>query len=121
MPRRRVPRNALPNPMLTSKQRAFLQALAHDKKPVILLGHKGLTDAVVKETQSALLTHELIKARLPEESLDETAAALAAGAGAELVARLGRVAILYRAHPEKPRIKLPKKKPGLFDIKDDDA
>ena len=103
--------------MLTSKHRAFLQALAHDKKPVILLGHKGVTDAVVKETQQALLTHELIKARLHDDgTLEEDATALATRAGAEVVARLGRVVVLYKAHPERPKIKLPKKKKGLFDL-----
>jgi RNA-binding protein len=107
--------------MLSAKQRAFLQALAHDKKPVILLGHKGITEAVLKETQGALLAHELIKARLHDDgTLDEDARALAEGSGAELVARLGRMAILYRRHPEKPKIQLPKpKKKGLFDLKDD--
>ena len=104
--------------MLTSKQRAFLAALAHDKKPVILLGHKGLTDPVVAETKAALLAHELIKARLADGGTDDDAAALAKGAGAELVDKLGRVVILYRAHPDKPKIKLPatKKKKGLFEV-----
>jgi RNA-binding protein len=103
--------------MLTSKQRAFLLALAHDKKAVILLGHKGLTDPVVAETKAALLAHELIKARLPDGGTDDDARALAQGAGAELVDRVGRVVVLYRAHPDKPKIKLPtQKKKGLFDV-----
>ncbi len=105
---------------LTPKQRTFLQALAHDKKPIVLVGHKGISDAVVKETQGALLAHELIKVRLAaaEEggSLDDDATALAERSGAALVARLGRVVILYRRHPDTPRIKLPKPKKGLFDV-----
>lgn len=110
--------------MLTAKQRAFLQALAHDKKPVVLLGKNGITDAVVKETQEALKAHELIKARLSSpaegrEDLDNDAAQLASKSGSELVALLGRMAVLYKAHPEKPKIKLPKpKKKGLFDVDD---
>ena len=104
--------------MLTSKQRAYLAALAHDKKPVVLLGHKGLSESLITETKAALLAHELIKARLAEGGSDEDAQALAAGAGAELVDRLGRVVILYRPHPDKPKIKLPstRKKKGLFDL-----
>lgn len=111
--------------MLSSKQRAHLQALAHDKKPVILLGHKGITDSLLAETKAALLAHELIKCRLAEgegDALDTEATALADGAGAELVARVGRMAILYRAHPDKQKqkIRLPKPpKKGLFDLKDD--
>jgi RNA-binding protein len=104
--------------MLTSKQRAYLSALAHDKKPVVLMGHKGITEAVVAETKAALLAHELIKTRLAEGSGDDEAAQLAEGAGAELVDRLGRVVILYKKHPDKPKIKLPsaKKPKGLFDV-----
>jgi RNA-binding protein len=111
--------------MLSSKQRAYLQGLAHEKKPVILLGHKGLSDAVIAETKGALLAHELIKCRLAEgDALDEDAEALASATGAELVARLGRMAILYKPHPEKKKqqIKLPKPpKKGLFDVHDDDG
>lgn len=109
--------------MLTSKQRAFLAALAHDKKPVILLGHKGLTEPVVAETKAALLAHELIKARLADGGTDDDAKALAKGAGAELIDKLGRVVILYRPHPDKPKIRLPaaKKKKGMFDVDESEA
>jgi RNA-binding protein len=109
--------------MLTSKQRAYLSAMAHDKKPVVLLGHKGVTDPVIAETKAALLAHELIKARLAEGGGDDEARQLAEGAGAELVDRLGRVVILYRRHPDKPKIKLPsaQKAKGLFDVNKDGA
>jgi RNA-binding protein len=33
-------------------------------------------------------------------------AAICSASGAELVQRVGHVALLYRRHPEKPRIKL---------------
>jgi RNA-binding protein len=96
--------------MLTSKQRQFLKARAHELKPVIQVGHKGVTEALVKETQGALLAHELIKAKLPEGEGAAVAEELATGAGAELVAVLGRVAVLYAPHPETPKIRLPKEK-----------
>ncbi|MBM4282432.1 MAG: ribosome assembly RNA-binding protein YhbY [Deltaproteobacteria bacterium] len=98
--------------VLTSKQRAHLKALAHEKKPVVLLGHKGLTDAVIKETHAALLAHELIKVRLTgedAEALDAEAADLERRSGAELIARLGKVATLYKRHPDEPRIELPRR------------
>jgi RNA-binding protein len=99
---------------LTSKQSAFLKTMAHDKKPVILMGHKGLTEAVVKETSNALLTHELIKVRLigeDKEILDADADAIAFQTGAELIDRIGKVAILYKRHPDEPKIVLPRDKP----------
>lgn len=44
--------------------RQSLKAKAHHLKPVILLGAKGLTPAVVEETNVALTAHELIKVKL---------------------------------------------------------
>lgn len=109
--------------MLTSKQRAFLRALAHEKKPVVLIGHKGVTEPVIQETSQALLAHELIKVRLGEgEGVKADAQTLADGANAELIAVTGRVAILFRAHPnvDKRKVQLPKpRKKELFDVKDE--
>ncbi len=93
--------------MLTSKQRKALKALAHHKKPVVQLGKKGLTDEVVLEVERALLAHELIKVKVAEDDVDESGAALAARTGAELVTTTGKIAMLYRAHPDEPTIKLP--------------
>ena len=95
--------------MLTSKQRQFLKARAHELKPIIQVGHKGVTEGVVAETKAALLAHELLKAKLPEGEGDEVGAALAQESGAELVAVLGRVAVLYAEPPdhEKRKIEIP--------------
>ena len=95
---------------LSEKQRRHLKGLAHPLKPVILLGNAGLTDAVVAETQRALNDHELIKVRLPgldREDRDAALALLAERTGSTMVTRIGHVAVLYRAHPEVPRIVLP--------------
>lgn len=111
---------------LTSRQVAFLKGLAHEKKPVILIGHKGVTESLVKETASALLIHELIKVRLgSDDGLDEEAEAVAKQSGASLVERIGKIAILYKKHPEQPRIVLPKepkqpKEPKKPSASDDD-
>jgi len=96
---------------LTTKQLTHLKALAHDKKPVILLGHKGISEAVVKEAKGALLAHELIKVRLhgdDKEQLTADADRIAAESGAALVDVVGKVAILYKRHPDEPTIVLPK-------------
>jgi RNA-binding protein len=95
---------------LSEKQRRHLKGLAHPLKPVILMGNAGLTDAVVSETDRALTDHELIKVRLPGQDRDERDAALAALAArtaSAMVTRIGHVAVLYRPHPQLPRIVLP--------------
>ncbi len=93
---------------LNAKQTAHLRGIAHDRKPIVLMGNKGLTEAVVKETLAALLAHELVKVKLPDaDDVDAVATALARQTNAHLADRIGRMAVLYKQHPDKPRIRLP--------------
>jgi RNA-binding protein len=95
---------------LTEKQRRHLKGLAHPLKPIILMGNAGLTEAVIAETQRALLDHELIKVRLPGQERAERDAllqTLADKTQSALVTRIGHVAVLYRPHPKLKRIVLP--------------
>ena len=95
---------------LNGKKRRYLRGLGHSLDPVVQVGKEGVTDGVVAAIEQALLAHELIKVRCSSEcALDrkEVAASLAQATGAEIAQTLGRTMLLYRAHPEKPRIVLP--------------
>lgn len=95
---------------LTSKQRQYLKGLAHSFEPVVRVGQRGVTPAVVEETKKSLQAHELIKVRIDSDDSKERrslADALAEGAGAEVAGTIGKLAILYRPRDEKPSIKLP--------------
>ena len=81
-------------PELSERQRRHLRGLAHPLKPVVRLGNAGLTEAVARETERALADHELI-------------GALATRTASALVHRIGNVAVLYRPHPQLPRILIP--------------
>ena len=89
-------------PDLTSAQRARLRSLAHALDPVVFVGQRGVTDAVRRGLEEALLAHELVKVKLAGDREERRAAAedLAAGAGAALAGLIGRVAILFRPHPD---------------------
>ena len=63
---------------------------------------EGLTDSVVAAVDSALSTHELIKVKLNQNSLEDkndVAAALSERLEALLVQRIGKTIILYRERP----------------------
>ena len=96
---------------LTSKQRSHLRSLAHHLKPVVYVGKEGVGDSTLRSVEEALHNRELIKVKVQEAApvdVREAGAELQAGiAGSELVQTIGRVAVLYRRHPEKPEIKLP--------------
>ncbi len=94
---------------LTPKQRKYLKALAHHRKPVVHVGNAGVTPAVIREIELALGRHELIKIRLPgveRETRAEMLNKICAAAAAEAVQEIGRVAVIYRP-AEKPRVVLP--------------
>ena len=47
-------------------QKKYLRGLAHNLKPVVLIGQKGLTDDLIKSADRALDRHELIKVKFNE-------------------------------------------------------
>jgi RNA-binding protein len=96
--------------MLQGKAARYLRSLGHELTPVVQIGKEGVTEGVVQATSRALLDHELIKVKVGTEAPEDrkgTLAILATAAAAELVQVLGRTGLLYKKHPEKPRIKLP--------------
>lgn len=95
---------------LSESQKKFLRGRGHPLKPVILIGGSGLTDSVLKELDSSIDHHELIKVRVrtgDRKSRDETIENLCEKSGSSLVTQIGNVALIYRANADEPRIRLP--------------
>jgi len=81
--------------------------MAHHMEPVVQVGQGGVSARVVAAVEEALLTHELIKVRLHDpDDKKALAAALAETTGAALCGLVGHTVILYRPHPEQPRIRI---------------
>jgi RNA-binding protein len=96
---------------LSNAQKRYLRGLAHDLKPVLLVGAKGVTPAVLAELDLALDQHELLKVRVSANDRDEREgwiAELVEGSQASLAGRIGHVAILYRRRKDKPLVILPR-------------
>jgi RNA-binding protein len=96
---------------LTNSQKKYLRGLSHDLHPVVTVADKGLSENVLAEAEQALEHHELIKIKLrgEREQRDAWIDQLVSTTGAQLVHRIGQVVCLYRRHPEKPKIELPRK------------
>ena len=95
---------------LSETQKKFLRGLGHQLKPVVIVGDAGLTESVLKEFLATIAHHELIKVRVragDRNIRDEIIAELCAKGPANLVTRIGNVALLYKRNDEKPRIPLP--------------
>ena len=90
--------------MFTSKQRAHLKSLASTIKPVMQVGKEGIGENLINSLSEALEARELIKITLlptAGEDGENLAANLAELLGAEVVAVIGRKAILYRRSSKK--------------------
>ena len=95
---------------LNTAQRTHLRRLGHDLEPVVLVGQNGIGPNLVAEFERALNDHELVKvrARVGDRAMrDEIFDELAKTAGAEIIQRVGHVALYYRRNAGKPGILLP--------------
>ena len=84
-------------------ERKALKARAHALDPVVHLGDKGLTDAVIAEIGRALDAHELIKVRAGSLDRDQREAAFAeicARLNAQAVQHIGKIFVLFRPKPK---------------------
>jgi RNA-binding protein len=89
---------------MTPAERKAFKARAHSLEPMVIIGGKGLTDAVVAEIERALASHELIKVRAPAADRDEREIFLQkilAQTKAEAVQVVGKVFVLYRKKPDE--------------------
>jgi RNA-binding protein len=96
---------------LSNPQKRYLRGLAHDLKPIIMVGAKGPTDTVIAELDAALERHELIKVKFAaedRETRDAWIEQLIEKSGASLISRIGNVAIVFRRSKDKALIILPK-------------
>ncbi|MEQ1637658.1 MAG: YhbY family RNA-binding protein [Methylococcales bacterium] len=77
------------------------KAQAHALKPVIMIGHAGLTAAVLAEIERALDHHELIKIRIRAERdvRESISLQICADTKAELLQKIGQINVIYRKNP----------------------
>jgi RNA-binding protein len=91
---------------LSEPQKKYLRGLGHALKPLIMVGDAGLSDSLLAEFESTLAHHELIKVRIKagdRESRDKMVDELCSTSGADLVQRVGNMALLFRSNPEKKK------------------
>lgn len=84
---------------LTNAQIRDLKARAQLMKPMLKVGHDGLSAAFIAALDDMLKHHELVKVKFADfkEQKKELAPQLAEKTSSELIMRVGNVAVLYRA------------------------
>ena len=87
---------------LTGKQRKRFRQIAHHLQPVVTVAEKGLSEAVINETQRALKDHELIKVKLniaDRHARMNLGTELAQHTHSDIVQTIGKIIVLYRENP----------------------
>lgn len=96
---------------LSPKQIKYLRTLAHDLKPVVMLGQNGLTENVMNEIEGALKFHELIKIKLAGYEGAERrqiVEQICEVQKATHVQSIGKMAVIFKRNPNKIKIEIPK-------------
>ena len=99
---------------LDSATRRSLRARAHHLEPVVMIGDAGLTPTVVREIDTALRAHELIKVRVLGDDRAARKAlidGISAETGAQPVQRIGKILVFYRERPAGDEKPAPKRRP----------
>lgn len=97
--------------MLTGKEKKFLRAMGNGMDAVVQVGKSGVNDSVLFSLNEALEARELVKVKVLKnclEEIDQVAEDLSTKSQGQVVQVIGRNILLYRPHPEKPKIVLPK-------------
>ena len=77
-----------------------LKAQAHALKPTVMVGQRGLTDAVLAEIDIALNAHELIKIGIrgaDKNERIEQGKKIESQLNADVIDQIGGVTVLYRS------------------------
>ncbi len=97
--------------MITTKQRAYLRAMANGLETILQIGKGGISPNLVAQVKDALEAREIIKLCVLETApvtAREAAQELADSARAEIVQVIGNRFTLYKRNEKEPRITLPK-------------
>ena len=97
---------------LSPAERKLLKARAHALNPVVTVGNERLSAPVLKEIETSLKAHDLIKIRVTGDDRDARLALLGeicSRTGASPVQHIGKILVVYRESQEA-RASAPKKR-----------
>ncbi|WP_346796422.1 YhbY family RNA-binding protein [Halomonas sp. Bachu 37] len=88
---------------LSQAQKKAYRSIGHHLNPVVIVSENGVSENLLAELNRALNDHELIKVKLALPERDDRAAMLdelLADSRAELIQKIGKMALLYRKNPQ---------------------
>lgn len=92
---------------MDKSQIKHLKALAHKLKPIVTVGQHGMKDSIGDELDIALNFHQLVKLKVnlgDRDARDALITELSNKYKAELIQRIGNIAVLYRRNFDKENL-----------------
>ena len=102
-------------PVLTGYQKRYIRGLAHGLEPVVYIGQKGISEALIQAVAEALERHELIKVKFNEHKAKPQKQTMTDEIAREtrsaVAGMIGHTALFFRVQedPRKRKITLPQK------------
>ncbi|QKI88864.1 ribosome assembly RNA-binding protein YhbY [Thiomicrorhabdus xiamenensis] len=96
---------------LSPNQLKFLRSIAHNIKPMLIIGSNGLTDSLMAELDSTLSHHELLKIKISygeREDRKSIVEHILQQTGALHVQTIGKTCVIFRPN-EETELPLPRK------------
>ncbi|MEI7612092.1 MAG: ribosome assembly RNA-binding protein YhbY [Betaproteobacteria bacterium] len=97
---------------ITADQRRALRARAHALNPVVAISQNGLTESVLKEINTCLESHELIKIRVfndEREVREQFLNSICEQLGAAPVQHIGKLLVIWRPAAEGKQVLKPRR------------
>ena len=92
---------------MNTKQIKHLKSLGHKLNPIVTVGQHGMKESINTELDIALSYHQLVKVKVSvgdRDARDELIGTLVDTHAAQLIQRVGNVALLYRKNKDKPSV-----------------
>jgi putative YhbY family RNA-binding protein len=104
---------------LTPSERSALRADAHALNPVVIIGESGLTPSVIKEIDTSLDAHGLIKVRVFGDDREERIAiyeTICEELAAAPIQHIGKLLVIYRPKKEAQKDRSETRGKGLREV-----
>ena len=104
---------------LTPAERSELRSQAHGLDPVVMIGEAGLTPSVLKEIDSSLNAHGLIKVRVLGDDRDarlEMYSSICEKLDAAPIQHIGKLLVIFRPKKEAGKERNEKRGKGLREV-----
>ena len=97
---------------ITAEERRALRARAHALNPVVAISQNGLSDSVMQEISTSLVSHELIKIRVfgdDRKLREEYLTSICEQLDAAPVQHIGKLLVIWRPNPDAKAATAPRR------------